>query len=710
VRYFETLQKELSQYLEPEQLAEVEKAYEMAYEAHAGQKRQSGEDYITHPVSAALVLAGMRVDYQTIIAALLHDVLEDTHVTKTQIKESFGESVADLVDGVSKLQQIKFESRAEAQAENFRKMILAMVQDIRVILVKLADRLHNMRTLGVMPIEKKRRIAKDTIEIYAPIANRLGIHHFYLELEELGFQALYPMRYRILRQSLKKAQGNRKEIISAIEQEIREALNTRNIPVKAVRARQKHLYSTYKKMRTKKASFSEIMDVYGFRIILTDVDTCYRALGIVHSLYKPRAERFKDYIAIPKVNGYQSLHTTLSGPYGVPIEVQIRTEEMDQVAENGIAAHWLYKSSQIAVDKAQGRAREWIKELLDMQKSTGSSLEFIESVKIDLFPDDVYVFTPEGDILELPKGATPVDFAYAIHSDIGDMCIAAKIDRRLAPLSQPLKNGQTIEIITTPNASPNPAWLNFVATGKARSKIRYYLKNRQREEAIQFGKRLFQKACEDNQVALSTLSSEQMQTFLHNQQYKTMEDLYEEIALGIKLAEVMVERLISTLGTGQKTLLAQEQNEKKPILIEGTEGLLLKFGECCMPIPGDSIVGYLNVGKGVEVHRQNCRKLAKLRQHFQRLIPMRWHSGIQGEFSVSILIEVKNQRGVLAELANVIALSEANIENISLDQRDGNYNDVHFTLSVRNRVHLARVMKKLRQLNSVIRIYRKRNF
>jgi GTP diphosphokinase / guanosine-3',5'-bis(diphosphate) 3'-diphosphatase len=698
--YFTKLQKELENYLDQTQVDEVYRAYLLARKAHQGQKRLSGEAYITHPVAAAVILAQMRVDYQSIMATLLHDVLEDTKVTKEQLIERFGEEVAELVDGVSKLTQIKFESRAQAQAENFRKMVLAMVRDIRVILVKLADRLHNMRTLGHMPPVKQRRIANETLDIYAPIANRLGMHGIYVELEDLSYRALYPMRFRILEAALKKARGNRRQIMQDIEATLNEALGKHDIKAVELFGRQKHLYSIYKKMRAKKASFTEIMDVYGFRLIVPTTDDCYRALGVVHRAFKPRPERFKDYIAIPKVNGYQSLHTTLHGPYGVPIEVQIRSVDMNRVAENGIAAHWLYKSEGLNVEDAQTRAREWVKGLLEMQQSTGSSLEFIESVKIDLFPDEVYVFTPRGDILELPRGATPVDFAYLVHSDIGNSCVAAKVDRRLAPLSTPLSNGQVVEVITAPGARPNPAWLSFVATGKARSNIRHFLKTQQAAESCALGKRLLQQALSHLGQVLEDFTDEQITRLAHDIQYNDIDDLYQNIGLGNEVALVVAKHLIQE---SREDIL---QDADKPLLVRGTEGMVLHFSECCRPIPGDPIVGCLTAGQGIDVHVEHCPSVAGFYQKPDKFIHMMWQSHVKGEFMVDVHMELINQRGALAEIARSTADSQANIVNIVVDPLDGKHNSVRLTLTVEDRDHLARVMRALRRLRMVVRLAR----
>lgn len=713
LNYFVPLRTELEKYLTPEQIAEIYQAYLVAEKAHAPQKRQTGEPYITHPVAAAVMLAEMRMDYKSIMATLLHDVIEDTPVTKPELIELFGEEVAELVDGVSKLTQIKFETRAEAQAENFRKMVLAMVRDIRVILVKLVDRLHNMRTLGTLPAEKRRRVALETLEIYAPIANRLGIHKFYVELEDLGFEALYPMRARVLKEVVQKARGHRQEIMRKIEHDIKQALRQIDISVLSLFGRQKHLYSIYQKMQTKSAAFSEIMDVYGFRIMTDSVDSCYRVLGMVHQVYKPVPERFKDYIAIPKANGYQSLHTTLFGPYGVPIEVQIRTEEMDHIAENGIAAHWLYKADGVVADDAQLRARAWIKGLLEMQHNAGSSLEFIENVKFDLFPDEVYVFTPQGDIMELPRGATPVDFAYTVHSDIGSSCVAAKVNRRLAPLSVPLMNGQTVEIITAPGASPNPAWLNFVVSGKARSNIKDYLKSQQLAEAIVLGKRLLEKALFELNTSLEVISQEKeelLQQVLHELHYKGTEQLYYALGMGTQMAAAIAKRLVPTaLEDAFTEAAAQRIGKSMSLAIKGTEGTILTYAECCRPIPGDLIIGCLQTGRGITVHVEDCPVLDRFRTKPEKLISMRWEDEVAGEFKVDITVEVINQRGILAKLTNAISDAEANIDNIGVDSAEERCNVVKFTLSVRDRVHLARVMRRIRMYKMVVKLYRSRN-
>ncbi len=702
--YFQELHDELVCYLEPTQVEQCHQAYLLAEQGHAGQMRRSGEPYITHPVAAALILAKMRLDYQTIMATLLHDVIEDTSVSHEEVARVFGEEVAALVDGVTKLTKIKFESRAEAQAENFRKMILAMVKDIRVILVKLADRLHNMQTLGAMPAAKRHRIAIETLEIYAPIANRLGMHAMYTGLEDLGFKALYPMRYRVLKAAVEKARGNRRELTQRIEQDLQQALDALSIPYEHVFGRQKHLYSLYRKMRSKKASFSEIVDVFAFRVITDNIDSCYRVIGALHRTYKPVPQRFKDYIGIPKVNGYQSLHTTLFGPFGVPLEVQIRTKEMDRVADNGVAAHWIYKSSGMEVNEAQLRAREWVQRLLDLQQNTGDSLEFIENVKIDLFPDEVYVFTPKGHIMELPKGATPVDFAYAVHSDIGNSCVAAKVNRRLVPLSIPLTNGQTVEVITASHAYPNPSWLNFVVTGKARSNIRNMLKSQRQAESILMGERLLAQAFSELSSDFSKVPPESMEALLNDLHYKELNDLLYAVGIGEQMPMVIAKRLVLT----QEGAVFEASSDGDALAIKGTEGMVVHFAECCQPIPGDNIVGRFQQGYGILVHASDCSMVNQSRVRPDQFVSMRWDDDVEGEFWVDITVEVENKRGVLGMLATAISEAGSNIGNINVDPRDGRHNAVIFSISVQSRTHLARVMRRLRSNKCVTRLYRKK--
>lgn len=703
VSYFKELDEELKCYMDQAQVDKCYQAYCVAHEAHSGQKRRSGEPYITHPVAAALILARMRLDHQTIMATLLHDVVEDTIISKEDLTLKFGDEITALVDGVTKLTKIKFESKAEAQAENFRKMVLAMVKDIRVIIVKLADRLHNMRTLGAMPGAKRRRIARETLEIYAPIANRLGMHAIYVGLEDLGFQALYPMRYRAIKSAVEKSRGNRKEITQTIERDLQKALAQLNIPYEQVFGRQKHLYSIYRKMKLKRASFTEISDVFAFRVITDDIDSCYRILGALHCTYKPVPQKFKDYIGIPKANGYQSLHTTLFGPFGVPLEVQIRTREMDKVADNGVAAHWIYKSSGLEVNEAQLRAREWVQSLLEMQRSTGSSLEFIENVKIDLFPDEVYVFTPKGHIMELPKGATPVDFAYMVHSGVGNTCVAAKVNRRLVPLSIPLVNGQTVEIITKAEATPNPSWLNFVVTGKARSNIRHYLKTQQHAESIAMGKRLLEQSLKELSSDFAKIPPETMQELLNDLHFKSVDDLLHAIGIGNQIAMVIARRLVIAPDSSHHVA-----TEIKPLAIKGTEGMVIHFGECCQPIPGDNIVGKFQPGRGLIVHVTDCFEVEKSKINPEQFVALRWDDKVEGDYWVDITVEVANQKGVLAALATSISEANSNIGNINVDPQDGCHNAVTFSIAVSDRKHLARVMRRLRSNKVVMRLYRKK--
>ena len=696
------LSGQLSTYLSSDQVNAVRRAYYYAEQAHDGQLRSSGEHYVTHPLAVATILAEMHMDHQSLMAAMLHDVIEDTGIPKEALVAQFGDSVAELVDGVSKLTQMKFGTKAEAQAENFQKMAMAMARDIRVILVKLADRLHNMRTLGALNAEKRRRIAKETLEIYAPIANRLGMNRIYAEFEDLGFKAMYPMRAARIQSAVKNSRGNRKEIVQKIQESIAHCLEREGLPGE-VSGREKHLYSIYQKMRGKRKAFAEIMDVYAFRIVVDKVDTCYRVLGAVHNLYKPFPGRFKDYIAIPKANGYQSLHTTLFGMHGVPIEIQIRTKEMEELANNGIAAHWLYKTEEDGRRNNHARARQWVKGLLELQQNAGNSLEFIENVKIDLFPDEVYVFTPKGRIMELPKGSTPVDFAYAVHTDVGNTCIACRVNRRLAPLSQALESGATVEIISAPNTQPNPNWLNFVVTGKARTHIRHALKQQRREESVSLGARLLSKALDNLGVRYEDISEERLQALLKENHQDERDDLLEEIGLGNRTAHVIARRLLSTEESAANPLATDG-----PLVIRGTEGLVLNYARCCTPIPGDLIVGHLSAGKGMVVHRDSCKNISELRNNPEKCIPLTWAKDIDSEFNVELRIELAHQRGLIALLAGTISEADANIDKINVDERDGRISVIQLGISVRDRVHLARIIRKLRGLTGVSRITRMR--
>jgi len=700
----DSLAGSLSGYLASDQVDSVRRAYFYAEQAHDGQYRRSGEPYVTHPLAVANILSEMHMDHQSLMAAMLHDVIEDTGVSKTAVKSQFGETVADMVDGVSKLNKITFSSHAEAQAENFQKMALAMARDLRVILVKLADRLHNMRTLDVLSPEKRRRIAKETLDIYSPIAARLGMNAVRVEFEELGFDAIYPMRARRIDAAVKAIRGNRKEIVKQVQSAIEACLEREGLPGRTI-GREKHLYSIYDKMRTKRKSFSEIMDVYAFRIVVDSVDTCYRVLGAVHNLFKPVPGRFKDYIAIPKANGYQSLHTTLFGMHGVPIEIQIRTEEMEAMANNGIAAHWLYKSSDDTPSNAHIRARQWVNGLLEMQQNAGNSLEFIENVKIDLFPDEIYVFTPKGRIMELPAGSTAVDFAYAVHTDVGNSCVACRISRRLAPLSEPLESGQTVEIITTPGAQPNPAWLSFVVTGKARSNIRHYLKNQRESESISLGRRLLNKSLAGHGTQLEKLSAEQMQELLEQLNVSELNVLLSDIGLGNRMAHIVAQKMFPE--EAKEIPKATSKDAKQASLaIRGSEGMVMSYAKCCYPIPGDPIVGHISSGRGMVIHTETCNNIAEIRQNPEKVVSVRWDPDVEGEFAVEIRVELENERGIIAKLATAITSKEANIERISTVERDARFSIVNLLLNVRNRIHLARVMKHVRLIKPVTRVAR----
>jgi len=692
----------LESYLPPEQIREVYRAYQFGAEAHAGQTRKSGEPYIEHPVAVARILAGMRMDYKCLMAAILHDVIEDTGHSRESVAALFDEEIADLVDGVSKRTRLDFRTKAETQAANLQKMLLAMTRDIRVILIKLADRLHNMRTLGIMAPEKRRRISRETLEIYAPIANRLGIRQIGAELEELAFAHRWPWRRFLLQRAVDRARGPRKALVADVEARLRERLQQAGIQAEVV-GRQKNLFGIYCKMRNKQRPFEEVVDVFAFRIVVDRIDTCYRVLGVAHNLYKPIPGRFKDYIAIPKNNGYQSLHTLLFGPQGVPIEIQIRTLEMQHVAESGIAAHWMYKSGGGGVSP-QALAGDWLRNLVEMQRGSGDSLEFLEHVKVDLFPDEVYVFTPRGDIQELPVGATVVDFAYAIHSGLGNRCVAARIDRRMAPLRTPLRSGQTVEIITAPRAMPNAGWLNFVVTGKARANIRAYLKNLQRQEAEALGRRLLNAELSVQGLDLDRLPSPRVTAYLERAKLPDLAALLVEVGLGNRLPVLVVRRLMGE--EVADAALDDELGKGRKLDIKGTEGMVVNYGRCCRPIPGDPIAGLFNPGKGIVVHRQGCRNLGDFHRHKDQWLDLEWSSEPSGEFVTEIRVDVGNQRGVLASLAAGIAELGSNIENIQSREKDGHNTSLDFLVTVRDRAHLARIMRRLRQIPMVMRIQR----
>ena len=692
------LVSKLEGYLPPAEVERIQDAYDFAFEAHQGQRRRSGEPYITHPVAVADLLADLRLDPQTLIAAILHDVIEDTPTLKEEINRRFGQEVADLVDGVSKLDQIQFKSREEAQAESFRKMLLAMVRDIRVIMVKLADRTHNMRTLGAMPLAKRRTVARETLDIYAPIAHRLGMHAIKTELEDLGFRSMYPRRYRVIENAVRRAKGNQKQVVGRISDSLRTALDRAGITAR-IEGREKDPYSIYQKMRRKKVALGEIVDVYGFRIVVEAVDTCYRTLGSVHSVYKPMPGRFKDYIAIPRANGYQSLHTTLFGPNGMPIEVQIRTEDMHRVAESGIAAHWQYKAGDAGDRSHSDRAREWLQQLVEIQQG-GSSEEFLESVKVDLFPDKVYVFTPKGEIRRLPRGATCVDFAYAVHTDVGNRCVAAKVDRRLVPLRTPLRNGQTVEVITAKGATPNPSWANFVVTAKARAAIRQYLKNLKRGEAMELGRRLLNQALEEFSLSLRKLPAGAVELVVKEFGLRSPEELFEKIGLGERIAPFVARRLMPADAGGGIA------GGGGALAIAGTEGLVVTYARCCFPIPNDPVLANLSSGRGVVIHREACGNLASFRKQPEKWVPVTWQASADRLFHVEIKVEVTNRMGVLAQVAAAISATQSNIDRVSVVERDSDSSTLIFELLVHDRRHLARVIRAIRGMPEVLRVLR----
>ncbi len=694
----------LDTYLGPSEVSAIYHAYLFSAEAHEGQQRLTGEPYIYHPLAVAKIMAEMHLDEQSIMAAILHDVIEDTPTAKEQIHEQFGQDVAELVDGVSKLTHLSFSSKQEAQAENFRKMMLAMVRDIRIIIIKLADRLHNLRTIGIMRQEKQRRIARETIDIYVPIAQRLGMHKIRLELEMLCFKAIHPYRYSVLENVVNKNRRNRKQVMKDVETSICAQLEDNNIESR-IFGREKNLYSIYKKMRAKHISFSEVYDIYAIRIIVNDVDTCYRTLGLVHNLFKPVPGRFKDYIAIPKKNGYQSLHTILFGPRGIKIEVQIRTREMDLIAESGIAAHWIYKSlnDRGSVLPPAESTHKWLSDIVEMQDNAISSIDFFENVKVDLFPDEIYVFTPVGDIIPLPRGSSAVDFAYAVHSDLGNTCFAVKIDRRISPLSSTLQSGQTVEIMVNPSARPKPSWLNFVVTSKARTNIRDYLKHLQSEEAIELGERLFENALAWYQKNPEDVTNTDIKRILKVAKVKTTQELYAAIGLGEQLAELLVRNVSSISADKTKNRSIRKQ---VPLSIQGTEGVVVNYGNCCHPIPGDPIIGIMTRGKGLVVHRETCRNFDSKNVFKDKGITLSWSDDHIQDFHVEVRVQTANQRGVLASLAAKIANEESNIENLELEDQDDASTTITFLLSVKDRKHLARIMRILRSVPHVFKVMR----
>lgn len=696
----------LKEYFTPADIEQVWAAYRYAAFAHQGQTRRSGEPYISHPVAVACILAKLHLDLPTLLAALLHDVAEDTGVPISEIGDKFGKQVADLVEGLTKLDKIEFQSAAAAQAENFRKMLLAMSQDVRVILVKLADRLHNMQTLQAMKPEKQKRISQETLEIYAPIANRLGLNLIYQELEDLSFKYLHPMRHRVIAKAIKVARGNRKEVISKILESIQKSLTAAHIDAD-VKGREKHLYSVYRKMANKATALEQIHDIYGFRILVKDAPTCYLALGTLHALYKPIPGKFKDYIAIPKANGYQSLHTTLFGPYGTPIEIQIRSEEMHKIANAGVAAHWRYKTTDASLTALQQQTHQWLQRLLEIQTESDDSYEFLENFKVDLFPDEVYVFTPKGNILALPKGSTAVDFAYAVHTDVGNSCVAVKINNELAPLRSEMHNGDNVEIITAPLAKPNPAWLNYVVTGKARSHIRHYLKTLQATESAHLGERMLNLALRALHVEPSAVSDKQWQKVIRDYGAKEKAEILADIGLGKRVSLMVAHQLTA----GQPDLHGVEKPKNSKVLdsitISGSEGMAVQFAQCCRPIPGDPILGFINKEKGLIIHTHDCPTTRKFKLDPDKWLDVAWDSDDKKLFKVNVRVAVINERGMLAKLASAISDVGSNIDNVSVEEPDGSqYANVNFTLQVRDRVHLADLMRNLRKIPDVVRINR----
>jgi guanosine-3',5'-bis(diphosphate) 3'-pyrophosphohydrolase len=710
------LTTELSGYLSKSEIKDIKAAFHFSDQAHLGQYRQSGEPYITHPVAVAEICADWKLDAQSLMAALLHDVMEDKGVTKTELAERFGPKVAELVDGLSKLDKMEFRSREEAQAENFRKMLLAMARDVRVIIVKLADRLHNMRTLGAVPMEKRRRVARETIDIYAPIAHRLGLNNTYRELQDLSFANFNPRRYATLEKAVKAARGNRREVVGKILDAVQRALSDAKV-VAEVTGREKTIYSIYKKMRDKQLSFSQVLDVYGFRVVVENPLECYMCVGALHALYKPVPGKFKDYIAIPKVNGYQSLHTTLVGPFGTPIEFQIRTGNMHEIAESGVAAHWLYKNGSADLNDVQQRAHQWLKSLLDIQLEAGDSTEFLEHVKIDLFPDAVYVFTPKSKIMPLSRGATALDFAYAVHSDLGNQCVAVKINNELLPLRTELKSGDIVEVITAPYSKPNPAWLGFVRTGKARSAIRHYLKTMRLTESVQLGERLVEQSLKAYGIAMLDVTPEVWDKLVQWTGNKNKQEIFADIGLGRRVAAVMAKRievLISGRDADSDDLprihegMLTSGGAGMPVVITGTEGMSVQLSACCHPIPGDNIMGYIGIGLGMAIHTADCRVAQKIHKRDPgRWIDVAWAPQPGRLFDVVVRVIVCNHRGVFARVAADITSADANIAHISMDENlPQESTQLRFILQVKDRIHLANVMRRVRTNPDVLRIAR----
>jgi GTP pyrophosphokinase len=705
----------LKKYLPSSEIARVKEAFRFADAAHLGQTRKTGEPYITHPVAVAELLADWKLDGAAIQAALMHDVLEDSGIRKEEIAERFGPPVAELVDGVSKLDRLRFDSNEEAQAESFRKMLLAMGRDVRVILIKLADRLHNVRTLEAMEREKQRRIARETLEIYAPIAHRLGLNAIFRELQEQSFARIHPLRHRVLSKAVLAARGNRREVLGKINEAVRRALAQAKIKAE-IQGREKTIYGIYRKMVEKSLSFSQVLDIYGFRIVVNARQDCYLALGSLHALYKPVPGKFKDYIAIPKMNGYQSLHTTLLGPYGTPVEFQIRTREMHRVAESGVAAHWLYKTDDTSLTELQSRTHQWLQSLLEIQQQTGDSVEMMENIKVDLFPDKVYVFTPKGKIVSMPRGATPVDFAYGIHTDVGNRCVAARINGEIQPLRSELKNGDVIDIVTGPVARPNPNWLTFVRTGKARAEIRHFLRTIKREESVELGERLLVQSARQLGVTLADVPAERWEAIVRDGQAKDRDEILADIGLGRRLAAVVARQLmLGTAPAGAEAAPGEAITETSrtlfaaagPVVIRGTEGMALQTSNCCSPIPGDAIVGHMRKDQGLAVHQAECPTARRGRRADpERWIDLVWAEDASGSFGARLAVSAANERGTLARIAVAIAEAESNILNVNMEDENAEQAQLNFKLQVRDRRHLARVMRMLRRVPQVSRVLR----
>jgi GTP pyrophosphokinase len=705
---YEAFAASLATYLKPADIERIREAFVFSDTAHTGQMRASGEEYITHPLAVAGICASWKLDVQALMAALLHDVVEDTGITKEIIANKFGPPVAELVDGVSKLDKIEFQSKEDAQAENFRKMLLAMARDVRVMLVKLADRLHNMRTIGSLRADKRRRIARETLDIYAPIAHRLGLNQVYRELQDLSFANLYPLRFATISKAIKAARGNRREGVNKILEAIQKTLPEAGI-IAQVYGREKHVYGIYRKMEEKHLSFSQVLDVYGFRVVVKDVPACYLALGALHALYKPVPGKFKDYIAIPKVNGYQSLHTSLIGPYGTPVEIQIRTSDMHRVAEAGVAAHWLYKSDDSALSDVQKKTHKWLQSLLDIQQNSGDPAEFLEHVKVDLFPDEVYVFTPKGRIMALPRGATAVDFAYAVHTDVGDTTIGARINNEPMPLRTELKNGDLVEIETAPGSQPNPAWLGFVKTGKARAHIRHFMKTMKYEESVALGERLLGQALRALGAGHAELDTARWERLIKDSSAKSRQELLADIGLGKRLAAVVARKLAGAGGIGLDADTAEGRELRAaPVTIRGSDGMAVQLARCCQPIPGDPIIGHISKGQGLVVHTHDCRIIAKARRKEpDNWVDVEWDPEPEKSFGVAIRVITHNGRGILAKVAAEITAADTNITNVHTeDDETGNYATMEFSIQVQDRAHLARVMRNLRRLQEVVRISR----